>query len=95
MIEKKQSRVSVCGKFDPRDVAIKIRKKTNRRVEILEVLEFVRNQYQHQRPNTISADTYGFDEDDRISHCVPCQSHLIELEDCGPAIGDPNSKLVL
>ncbi|KAF3438549.1 hypothetical protein FNV43_RR21312 [Rhamnella rubrinervis] len=39
LIEKKQSRVSVCGRFIPQDVAIKIRKKTNRRVEILEIQE--------------------------------------------------------
>ncbi|XP_057952358.1 uncharacterized protein LOC131146644 [Malania oleifera] len=40
LIEKEECRVSVCGKFIPRDVAIKIRKKTNRRVEILDVQEF-------------------------------------------------------
>ncbi|KAJ0105740.1 hypothetical protein Patl1_19098 [Pistacia atlantica] len=40
LIEKKQCRVSVCGKFIPQEVAIKIRKKTNRRVEILEIQEF-------------------------------------------------------
>ncbi|KAJ4713377.1 Heavy metal-associated isoprenylated plant protein [Melia azedarach] len=39
LIEKKQCKVSVCGKFIPQDVAIKIRKKTNRRVEILEINE--------------------------------------------------------
>ncbi|KAJ0987197.1 hypothetical protein J5N97_005553 [Dioscorea zingiberensis] len=39
LIEKKQCRVSVCGVFDPHDVAMKIRKKTNRRVEILEIRE--------------------------------------------------------
>lgn len=39
LIEKKQSRVSVCGRFIPQDVAIKIRKKTNRRVAILEIQE--------------------------------------------------------
>ncbi|XP_028793894.1 heavy metal-associated isoprenylated plant protein 25-like [Neltuma alba] len=37
LIEKKQSRVIVCGSFVPQDVAIKIKKKTNRRVEILEI----------------------------------------------------------
>ena len=31
--------MSVCGVFDPHDVAMKIRKKTNRRVEILEITE--------------------------------------------------------
>lgn len=39
MIEKKQGRVSVHGAFIPQDVAIKIRKMTNRRVEILEIKE--------------------------------------------------------
>ncbi|OVA05003.1 hypothetical protein BVC80_1211g71 [Macleaya cordata] len=40
LIEKKQNRLSICGRFSPRDVAIKIRKKMNRRVEILEIREF-------------------------------------------------------
>ncbi|MED6224691.1 hypothetical protein PIB30_086504 [Stylosanthes scabra] len=40
LIEKQQRRVCVCGRFDPAEVAIKIRKKMNRRVEILEVQEF-------------------------------------------------------
>ncbi|CAK7349746.1 unnamed protein product [Dovyalis caffra] len=40
LIEKKQCKVSMCGKFIPQDVAIKIRKKTNRRVEILDIQEF-------------------------------------------------------
>ncbi|URE01446.1 hypothetical protein MUK42_19812 [Musa troglodytarum] len=39
LIERKQCRVSVCGSFVPQDMAIKIRKKTNRRVEILEIKE--------------------------------------------------------
>ncbi|CAN6166913.1 unnamed protein product [Urochloa humidicola] len=39
MINKKQGRVMVCGAFSPQDVAIKIRKRTNRRVEILDVRE--------------------------------------------------------
>ncbi|KAL5544759.1 hypothetical protein UlMin_008543 [Ulmus minor] len=43
LIEEKQSRVSVCGRFIPKDMAIKIRKKTNRRVEILEVQELLMN----------------------------------------------------
>ncbi|XVF50602.1 hypothetical protein PTKIN_Ptkin04bG0114800 [Pterospermum kingtungense] len=46
LIEKKQCRVSVCGKFSPQDIAIKIRKKTNRRVEILEIQEFSVNNEQ-------------------------------------------------
>ncbi|XP_040373498.1 heavy metal-associated isoprenylated plant protein 25 [Rosa rugosa] len=40
LIEKQQCRVSVCGRFIPADVAIKLRKKMNRRVEILEIQEF-------------------------------------------------------
>ncbi|KAG9458433.1 hypothetical protein H6P81_002941 [Aristolochia fimbriata] len=39
LIEKKRSRVSICGAFNPADMAIKIRKKLNRRVEILEIQE--------------------------------------------------------
>uniref|UniRef100_A0A0D9XDK5 BAH domain-containing protein n=1 Tax=Leersia perrieri TaxID=77586 RepID=A0A0D9XDK5_9ORYZ len=39
MIDRKHGRVSVIGAFSPQDVAIKIRKRTNRRVEILEVRE--------------------------------------------------------
>ncbi|KAM5571135.1 hypothetical protein ABKV19_011650 [Rosa sericea] len=39
LIEKKECRVSVYGRFIPQDVAIKIRKKTNRRVEILDIQE--------------------------------------------------------
>ncbi|RWW04354.1 hypothetical protein GW17_00032428 [Ensete ventricosum] len=31
--------VSVCGVFVPQDIAIRLRKKTNRRVEILEIKE--------------------------------------------------------
>lgn len=40
LIEKQDSRVSVCGRFVPSDVAIKMRKKMKRRVEILEIQEF-------------------------------------------------------
>ncbi|KAG2634957.1 hypothetical protein PVAP13_2NG321700 [Panicum virgatum] len=39
LIDKKHGRVMVCGAFSPQDVAIKIRKRTNRRVEILDVSE--------------------------------------------------------
>ncbi|GAB2297049.1 hypothetical protein Dimus_031152 [Dionaea muscipula] len=38
-IEKHYSRVTVRGRFRPSDVAIKIRRRMNRRVEILEVQE--------------------------------------------------------
>jgi hypothetical protein len=41
LIDRKHGRVSVCGAFSPQDVAIKIRKRTNRRVEILELREAV------------------------------------------------------
>ncbi|MCL7049018.1 hypothetical protein MKW94_023721 [Papaver nudicaule] len=37
LIEKRQNRLTVCGRFVPQDVAIKIRKKMNRRVEILDI----------------------------------------------------------
>ncbi|XP_019459191.1 PREDICTED: uncharacterized protein LOC109359115 isoform X2 [Lupinus angustifolius] len=39
MIEKQKRTVCVCGRFVPADVAIRIKKKMNRRVEILEVEE--------------------------------------------------------
>ncbi|KAJ8459979.1 hypothetical protein OPV22_032905 [Ensete ventricosum] len=39
LIERKQCMVSVCGVFVPQDIAIRLRKKTNRRVEILEIKE--------------------------------------------------------
>ncbi|XP_048330127.1 uncharacterized protein LOC107418838 isoform X2 [Ziziphus jujuba] len=42
-IEKKLSMVRVYGRFIPQDVAIKIRKRTNRRVEILEIHELMSN----------------------------------------------------
>ncbi|XP_072977294.1 heavy metal-associated isoprenylated plant protein 25 [Typha angustifolia] len=50
LIEKKQCRVSVCGAFNPQDVAIRIRKKTNRRVEILEIKEVDINNEATTRP---------------------------------------------
>ncbi|XP_022853309.1 uncharacterized protein LOC111374804 [Olea europaea var. sylvestris] len=40
LIEKQECMVSICGRFIPADVAIKIRKKMKRRVEILEIQEF-------------------------------------------------------
>lgn len=39
LIEKESYRAMVCGRFRPADVAIKLRKKMNRRVEILEIQE--------------------------------------------------------
>ncbi|XP_024027774.1 uncharacterized protein LOC112093478 [Morus notabilis] len=51
MIDKDQYMVSVCGRFMPADIAIKLRKKMNRRVEILEIQEFERaNEETEQRP---------------------------------------------
>jgi len=50
MIEKQQRRVCVCGRFVPADIAIKIKKKMNRRVEILEVQEFEGDE-QNELPN--------------------------------------------
>ncbi|KAF5745276.1 hypothetical protein HS088_TW07G00859 [Tripterygium wilfordii] len=40
LIEKQQRKVYVCGRFAPSDVAIKLKRKMNRRVEILEIQEF-------------------------------------------------------
>ncbi|MCE5166252.1 hypothetical protein HAX54_016444 [Datura stramonium] len=37
LIEKQHNRLSIFGRFDPADIAIRIRKKMNRRVEILEI----------------------------------------------------------
>ncbi|XXG40959.1 hypothetical protein AAC387_Pa01g1538 [Persea americana] len=39
LIEKRNSRVCVSGTFDPAELAIKLRKKINRQVEILEIQE--------------------------------------------------------
>ncbi|OAY47322.1 hypothetical protein MANES_06G070100v8 [Manihot esculenta] len=39
MIAKQESRIVICGRFTPADVAIKLRKKMKRRVEILEIQE--------------------------------------------------------
>ncbi|KAL6846133.1 hypothetical protein ACP4OV_023581 [Aristida adscensionis] len=39
LIDRKHGLVRLRGAFSPQDVAIKIRKRTNRRVEILEVIE--------------------------------------------------------
>ncbi|KAF3645131.1 hypothetical protein BC332_09439 [Capsicum chinense] len=60
-IEKSHSRVIVCGNFVPQDVAIKIRKKTNRRVEILEIqdLSTVKDdEKQEQMPLVTSCDNH-------------------------------------
>ncbi|XP_052199929.1 heavy metal-associated isoprenylated plant protein 1 isoform X2 [Diospyros lotus] len=52
-IEKQHRRVSVCGRFRASDVAIRIRKKMNRRVEILEIQELeAMNVNAEQTPET-------------------------------------------
>ncbi|XP_019054250.1 PREDICTED: heavy metal-associated isoprenylated plant protein 25 [Nelumbo nucifera] len=50
LIEKKQCRVTICGRFVPQDVAIRLRKKTNRRVEIMEIHEFGNNEDINLKP---------------------------------------------
>ncbi|XP_040996426.1 heavy metal-associated isoprenylated plant protein 25-like [Juglans microcarpa x Juglans regia] len=52
LIEKNQSLVTVFGRFIPQEVAIKIRKRTNRRVEILDIQEFGRT-YENQDPKPL------------------------------------------
>ncbi|XP_042425207.1 uncharacterized protein LOC122012666 [Zingiber officinale] len=39
LVEKQHCRVRVCGTFIPQDIAIQLRKKINRRVEIMEIKE--------------------------------------------------------
>ncbi|XP_022774735.1 heavy metal-associated isoprenylated plant protein 25-like [Durio zibethinus] len=76
LIEKKQCRVSVYGKFIPQDIAIKIRKKTNRRVEILEIQEFsINNEQSHEeKPLMICASSCKNLESNQnqIATCVTC-----------------------
>ncbi|KAL1807015.1 hypothetical protein DCAR_0832880 [Daucus carota subsp. sativus] len=58
LIEKQHLRVSACGRFQPADVAIKIRKKMNRRVEILEIQEFSMNDGSaEQQPDQVMDNT--------------------------------------
>lgn len=53
LIERQHCRVVACGRFRPSDVAIKLRRKMNRRVEILEIQEFGdNNAQQDQTPIT-------------------------------------------
>jgi len=49
LLEKQQTRVIVCGRFIPQDVAIKIKKKTNRRVEILDIQD-LSEEIEDQKP---------------------------------------------
>ncbi|XP_012092995.1 heavy metal-associated isoprenylated plant protein 27 [Jatropha curcas] len=55
LIEKKQSRVSVYGKFIPQDVAINIRKKTKRRVEILDIQELIPHDENQEQKTLVSS----------------------------------------
>lgn len=54
LLEKNQTRVIVCGRFIPQDVAIKINKKTNRRVEIMDIQDLNENnaEMEDQKPVT-------------------------------------------
>ncbi|EOY21006.1 Copper transport protein family [Theobroma cacao] len=73
LIEKKQCRVSVCGRFIPQDIAIKIRKKTNRRVEILEIQEFNidNEQISHEEKALISSWNPESNQN-HVATCVTC-----------------------
>ncbi|XP_021292441.1 heavy metal-associated isoprenylated plant protein 26 [Herrania umbratica] len=73
LIEKKQCRVSVCGRFIPQDIAIKIRKKTNRRVEILEIQEFNidNEQISHEEKALISSWNLESNQT-HVATCVTC-----------------------
>nr|GEW72217.1 heavy metal-associated domain, HMA [Tanacetum cinerariifolium] len=61
LIEKQHNRVSVCGRFRPADVAIKLRKKMRRRVEILEIEEMT-NHYEPQEEETPIVKHYKYYE---------------------------------
>lgn len=54
LLEKNQTRVVVCGRFIPQDVAIRIKKKTNRRVEILDIQDLSESnaEMEDQKPMT-------------------------------------------
>lgn len=49
-IEKQENMVMISGRFIPADAAIKIRKKMNRRVEILEIQELSNAQEMPPQP---------------------------------------------
>ncbi|GKU90346.1 hypothetical protein SLEP1_g4350 [Rubroshorea leprosula] len=46
MIDKEHCLLSVCGRFRPSDIAIKIRNRMNRRVEILDIHPFGGSSYE-------------------------------------------------
>ena len=54
LLEKNQTRVIVGGRFIPQDVAIKIKKKTNRRVEIMDIQDLSEDntEIEDQKPVT-------------------------------------------
>ncbi|KAL1531806.1 heavy metal-associated isoprenylated plant protein 6-like [Salvia divinorum] len=60
VVEKQQNKVTVCGRFVPADLAIKIRKKMKRRVEILEIEELGNNVNGHveQMPPVLAQPVY-------------------------------------
>lgn len=53
MIDKEHCRVVVCGRYVPADIAIKLRKKMNRRVEIMEIQELVSNNNPNEQTEQI------------------------------------------
>lgn len=53
-IEEQYCRLTVCGKFKPFDLVIKISEKLNRRVEILELQEFSGNQEVINHPHHVT-----------------------------------------
>ncbi|XP_057464671.1 heavy metal-associated isoprenylated plant protein 25-like isoform X2 [Actinidia eriantha] len=71
LIEKTQCRVSVCGKFIPQDVAIKLRKKTNRRVEILDIQHLnANNEIIHDQRPFINTSTDPMSNQYPIGTCI-------------------------
>ncbi|XP_057765774.1 heavy metal-associated isoprenylated plant protein 6 [Salvia miltiorrhiza] len=60
LIEKQQNKVTVCGRFVPADVAIKIRKKMKRRVEVLEIEELanLNGRVEQQMPPLLAQPVY-------------------------------------
>ncbi|CAL5186544.1 unnamed protein product [Lathyrus oleraceus] len=88
-LEKKQTKVIVCGRFIPQDVAIKIKKKTNRRVEILEIQDLSENNEENieeQKPvpptspqKPIERNMYGLIETKRE---LPALNHRVHYTNC-------------
>lgn len=80
LIEMKHSRVSVCGRFVPQDVAIKIRKKTNRRVEILEIQEYIiSNENQEQKPLITTTSWNLISSQTQFETCTACIWHNLNI----------------